>query len=510
MTGITNSFNIVENISISVVFGLLVVFSTRIFTIILSLFVLSALIFQGAHSVFYAGWIDPVNLYLFFENKSEVMRIISDVSYSVLFRSILFIIISFIGMFYVYIYAKKVNGKYWVNAIVILLFIFQPVRDGLFKPDKIEKRFTKDTHSLVRSFHNTYSVFMSILLSDATGNKLYADYRVSPYDTVSGDRPLRPNIFVYFGESLSSKYMGIFSYETNTTPLIDSLSNDPGLFVLAKEAVAGAVATMPSSVRFFHLIEKPDARKQAASFETSLFKYASQQGYRNIYISTQAEDYINHIYKLVAGNYADEYLVPTIIDPSYDDKTFSDDTLVFKALDDLNLDDQFFMVFQPNGSHTPFSVRTTEVFKPFGIDSEVSEYENSVYYTDYIIKSLIDKISSASGDRPWVFVITSDHGTYVDDVRITRSIDFPASFMVPGIVVTNSEEIYQSQIEYLQKCQYIFHENMSKMLGRMMGYDIPKSDCNSGVLFSGLLNGFGSKTVKIAQGTGVELTPYIE
>ena len=501
-TGIGDIDNITENILLSLLFALLLFYATKPFKILLALFLLASLLIQASNAVFYGGWIEPINLYLLFENILEVANIVVQIDAAIILKSLLFSLLSILTIAYLFRLSFQQKGLMWVNLIIIIVLIFQPIRDGLLKPEKIEKRFTKDNHSLVRSFHNAYGVFFAMLLADSFGHDLYLSYRQTPHIHKPLEPVLTPDIYIYFGESLSAKYMGLYGYSKNTTPyltqLIRSLPNKK-LFGLSKKTIAGATATMPASVRFFHLLEQPDARKQAASFDTNLFQYAKKSGYTTTYISTQAEYYMNHIYKLIAGKYADNYLSSTHFDNKYGTRKDMDDALIIKKVDTLDLGKYAFSVLQPNGSHTPFAIRSQPAFKPFGVDSELAEYENSIFYTDYIINDLLHVIKKKS-NRPWIFIITSDHGNYVDESHITRSIKYSESYTVPGIILTNNKQLYQSHIQPLEKCTYLFHQNISEMIARVLGFDVPVRDCNSGVLFTGLLNGMGAKSIFIEQG----------
>lgn len=508
ITNITNSLNFQEVILTSLAMILLITFSTRIVKVFLIIFLFVGLVFQSSNAIFYGGWIDPMNIYLLFENLSEVIKTIPGLSYAVIIKSTLFLGFTILLLGYTYKVASKHKGYVLANILVFVVFAFQPMRDGAVYPENVEKRFTKDTHSLIRSFHNSYGVFSAMLISDAMGNDLYPAHRLPSYAQLKQPSHDVPNIFIYYGESLSSKYMSEYGYHVETSPLLTKLTKQEGVYALSRETVAGAIATMPSTTRFFHMIEKPDARKQVSSFETSLFRYAQEAGLTTTYISTQGESYVNHIFKLAVGKYSDHYFTPPALDESLTDREEGDDNLVFKALTKIDDGTPFFTVFQPNGSHTPFNAKSPKAFKKFGSDSEIKEYENSVHYTDYILNKLYDEVTKRSGDKPWLLFITSDHGTYVDDKHITRSMSYPASYMVPGVILTNSKELYQENIEPYKDCQYLFHRNFSEMIARSLGRDVPIGKCDSGVLFSGMLTGFGAQQVTISEQNTIEIQPF--
>ncbi len=511
LSGISRAGNIAENVAAFVVFGLLLYYATPVFKVLVAAFLGLAFLFQAPHAVFYGSWVDPMNMYLFFQNIAEVADIAPDLERMGLAKVFVLITLAVASIAYLWHISRTHKGSAWVSALVVAIFAFQPIRDGVFKPEKIEKRFTKDSHGILRSFHNSSGVFLSMLLSETLGNAVYPPYSHVAYQKSAGasegDPRLSPNIFIYFGESLSSKYMSVFGHEKGTTPFLEGVF-DSGLYGIAKEAIAGALATMPSTVRFFHLLEEPDARTQAASFETSLFSYAQDSAYETTYVSTQAENYINHIFRLLAGKYCDNVLTPSEFDRSYEVRDYADDILVFDMLEQFQIEQPYLTVFQPNGSHVPFHQGSPKEFKKFGTDSALAECENSVYYTDHILHALTERIAAES-DRPWVFVITSDHGTHVDAKRTTRSVEFEASYLVPAIVITNDEQIYETEIKPLEEYPYLFHQDLSKLVARLLGYDAPCRDSETGVLFGGLLSGFGgTKSVQISADGVIQVKPY--
>jgi len=210
----------------------------------------------------------------------------------------------------------------------------------------------------------------------------------------------------------------------------------------------------------------------------------------------------------VVGTYADNYLLPTMIDRKIHPRKSLDDAIILQTIKKLDLGSPYFSVVQPNGSHFPCATKSPSEFKRFGTDSELSEYENSVLYTDELIKRFIRYVSNYSS-QPWVFIMTSDHGLYVDKSRASRSTKYPSSYMVPGIILTNQKQLYRSYIQPLEKCSYLFHQDISEMIARILGFDVPMRNCNSGVLLTGLLSGIGSKNIQISTNGDIQVTPYI-
>lgn len=505
LSGLPSTGNILESLVTLLVFGLLLIYSTQKFKLLIFIFLVLMALVQIPHAVFYGSWSDPMNIYFFFQNISEVVNLVPDLEFTAIIKTLALILISVLFVYFLYRLSSKFHGTNWVNLIVIILLTFQPIRDGLLNPEKIEKRFVKDSHSMIRSFHNSYGIFFSMFIFENFGKNIFPYYLHDEYKQVK--QTDMPNIFIYFGESLSSEYMSTFGYKKDTTPFLKSL-DQTDFHTIEKETFSGSNGTMPSTVRFFHMLKKPDARKQAANFKTSLFKYAKQTGYETSYISTQAEDSISHIYRLIGGKYVDNHMTPSLFSKSYSTTQHSDDDLVFKILDNLNTKEPFFTVFQPNGSHAPFNDKSPEKIKKFGTSSNLAEYENSVFYTDLIVKKIINNILQKS-EKPWIFIMTSDHGTHVDDVRITRSSNYKASYTVPAVIITNNKKIYESNLKQLSQCKYLFHQDISELIARLIGFDVSDGNCNSGVIFGGLLSGAGNTRTVTVDDTGlIQIAPY--
>ena len=489
--------------------GVLFQYSALTGKVILIVFCAFGVLFQSAHAIFYGSWIDPMNLYLFFLDFGEVAKILPELSLGlILTTGILFLLtVIFTGLFLRM--ARNSKQKIWVTGLVILFFLIQPVRDGLFYPDKIETRLTKESHSMFRSLHNSLGVVFSMLIRQAIGKQKYPDYHHVPYpkkeEGIEGDS--RVNIFVYFGESLSSKYMSIFGYDKPTTPYLRSIDRQYP-YNLKIEAIAGSTMTRVSTQMFFNLVPYPDGRKQIATMRTNLFRYASEQKYEVGYFSTQAENTINHIVLQIGKNFIDAKSSPARFSPAeFGVGDNADDYMLLQMFDEYKLEEPFFVVFQPNGSHPPFHERSPNGLKKFGTDTDKHEYENSVHYTDFVIKSLVEKIDSVS-TLPWVLIITSDHGSYVDDLRTTRSTEFEASYMVPFVAVTNSEDVYERYLSPHQECDVVPHQRIAQTLSNILGYDTPYSPCDQGIITSGLLSGVGG-TQKVIWKEGIMMRePY--
>jgi glucan phosphoethanolaminetransferase (alkaline phosphatase superfamily) len=428
---------------------------------------------------------------MLFENTEEVLHIIPSLETKIIFLSLLFLILFFLLFFLTNFLINKYtlqHKKYLsVSIFIISLIFFQTIRDSFIHYDKIGTRQTKDIFSLIRASYNTLSVNNAILINNALGHKLYDDFLTPTPSPISTDKKREKiNIIIYYGESMSSQYMSVFGYKNKTTPNLQKIKQTYN-YSLFKEGVSGAIVTTVSTQRFFNLIRFPDARKQIRTSNTSLFKLAHNQGYQTAYMTTQAINYMGHIANKLGKQYFNYFNSPYDLDPNiydYKDNAFDIKLLEMFNKRNFNNNQPQFLVLQGVGSHVPFKLRSPENYKQFGTTNVMRELENSIYYTDYVLNKLLQKIEKDFSGKKWLFFITSDHGTYVNGDIITRSIKFSQSYTVPMIFITNDKNTYNSYIKPLKNCQLLYHQQSAQIIAKVLGYKIKSSKCGEGIMMS--------------------------
>jgi hypothetical protein len=81
--------------------------------------------------------------------------------------------------------------------------------------------------------------------------------------------------------------------------------------------------------------------------------------------------------------------------------------------------------------------------------------------------------------------------------------------LVPAVVITNDKRIYEEEIKPLERHRYLFHQDLAKLVARLLGYDVPFRDEESGLLFAGVLSGFGgTKSVRFTPDGVIKMEPY--
>ena len=215
---------------------------------------------------------------------------------------------------------------------------------------------------------------------------------------------ISPDIFILvIGESSSKKNWKLFNQEElNTTPkLIERLKNDEGLFIF-KNVVAQSISTrqaVPSMLTDQPLIwPNGEPNKNATN---SIVSLASKSGYVTAWLSNQAA--IGRFDGVIAA-YADEADTKAFLNPSsFSAQGTYDEVLIPSLMRQIENNKKSFVVMHTLGSHFKFTHRypnNFDYFEPKG--EELSEYKNSILYTDYFLENIITNLIKIKS-RKFVF-----------------------------------------------------------------------------------------------------------
>ena len=264
---------------------------------------------------------------------------------------------------------------------------------------------------------------------------------------------ISPDIFILvIGESSSRKNWKLFNQEElNTTPkLIERLKNDEGLFIF-KNVVAQSISTrqaVPSMLTDQPLIwPNGEPNKNATN---SIVSLASKSGYVTAWLSNQAA--IGRFDGVIAA-YADEADTKAFLNPSsFSAQGTYDEVLIPSLMRQIENNKKSFVVMHTLGSHFKFTHRypnNFDYFEPKG--EELSEYKNSILYTDYFLENIIKNLIKINKSIALIYV--SDHGQGLPDKKcdISEMNRFTVdSYEVPALVWL-SEEYMRKNKEKINK-----------------------------------------------------------
>lgn len=205
------------------------------------------------------------------------------------------------------------------------------------------------------------------------------------------------NIIVVIGESARRDALSLYGNTTKTTPLIDKRINQLYIY---DQAVSAAAFTNAS----ISLLLSKQIPNKNFSIEKNLDNIISLANQTNIWetywLSTQENIsmYVN-MFSMINNQAKNKNWISNAI---YDEAIISE---YEKVLTDNHKKRLIFIHLQ--GSHPVCSKRYPDGFKLFTDNSTtINEYNNSIYYTDFVIDKLIQKLESTSS----MLIYVSDHG----------------------------------------------------------------------------------------------------
>jgi glucan phosphoethanolaminetransferase (alkaline phosphatase superfamily) len=287
--------------------------------------------------------------------------------------------------------------KYFVGATMLLYTVFV-----------VEYVATKDVHkwdksSSLAKFLNKTPLFNSARIVEALKfmeeTKQITHTKVDYSDLIFSENNLE-NIVVILGESARRENLSLYKYPWKTTPYIDQRESN---LLIYENAVAPAAYTIlavplmlskatPSDDYSPKIISDNVINIANHTQEWKTYWFSSQE---KIGVHTNAISAIASQSKVNAWNPKglDEELLP------YFNESIADNSQ--KRLIFLHL----------NGSHYPFKSRYPKEFEVFDkhANPEFNEYNNSIYYTDFVIEQIIKKLENTRS----IVIYVSDHGLSV-------------------------------------------------------------------------------------------------
>ena len=423
---------------------------------------------QLIHFSYYGSWIFPLEYILFFTKFKETLDTFStvlDVALLPLAISIPFGITLLVAF-------KKFDEKRffipYLGPILVLVLLFLPIRTYHNENTKKGARPSMKTNVVRNTFETMGFMVGRILVNKVTGMSQIQKTIVPTPEITIKDPDI--NVIVIMGESLSYHHMSLFGYEKKTTPLLDAKKGIDGFF--AMPALAGGVCTDVAIPAFMNMIAEPDSTPQIVSTNTCLFKMAKFNGFKTSFLSTQSPEGLKQIKSYLCLGFADNVMDSTGGGVEMVDGNVYDDELL-ERIKQIDFSQPNFLVLHQIGSHSPHEWRYPKAFEKFKEKNNVAYYDNSVYYTDYVVSHIIDYVKAHS-EKPTYVIFTSDHATSVGNahVRGHGSLDLDVGVEVPFILQTFNDD--RNVTEMFKKAKRLSHLDISRFVGSLLGYKIEK------------------------------------
>lgn len=369
---------------------------------------------------------------------------------------LLLLIFVFIAGIFIFIYKRFFDhftsfpqrrfhiADFFISAF-LLAFLFVPIRGGVQKiPMNIsDAYFSEKIYADHAAINLPWNIMFSILNRNDTQNpfryftlkesKELVDslYATGPKKIPSILSTGKPNVIIIIMESFTSKWVGCLGGVPDVTPNLDSIAAHGLLFTniyaAGDRSEKGQVAILSGypNQAINSIIKTPTKTRKLPSINQSLEKI----GYNSSYTYGGELEFANiksYLINIKMDRLTDKYSFPV------SERTTSwgvHDQYVFDHFyNGLQTRKQpFFATLFTLSSHEPYDVPMKPRFK--GKD-QTTLYKNSVYYTDSIIGSFMNRLKKDPLWKNTLVVFVADHGHPLPGHDPT---DSPSKFRIPLI-----------------------------------------------------------------------------
>lgn len=333
-------------------------------------------------------------------------------------KFILFVI--FLGILPAIFVYKKINIEfphYWKNKIILsitpLLLIFL-----MTLPCHLSERtlnFVRDNQRITSYIIPINYIEASIefcflkIKSYINSLNLISISDDASIDEINYNKNDKKNLIVFvMGESARAKNFSLNGYKRNTNEFLNNYKDD--IISFKNFESCGTFTALSLTCTFSHLPRKEFDYAKSFKYE-SLIDIFDKVGFDVAWRSNNGK--CKGICDRVKNS-----LVKSFGNNIYDD-------LLLKAFDmDLNrlTEKNNLIVLHGRGSHGPLYYKRYpkefEVYKPAcnneldecSVKEIINAYDNSIYYTSYILKEIIDRLIALSNEYNTMLIFMSDHG----------------------------------------------------------------------------------------------------
>lgn len=281
-------------------------------------------------------------------------------------------------------------------------------------------------------------------------------------DAKAADVDAKQLVVLIMGESVNRNHMSLYGYDRKTTPNLDN-NTEIVVYDNVVSAYSNTLKSIPASLSQAGI--ENDLKAPSSLNLTQVFKAA---GFKTYWLSNQSPLGVwDNIITLFAEqsdvtefvNVASSTSFESTYRRSYDEKLFK--PLIQRLEDKV---DKKFIILHLMGSHSTYETRYPsdyELFKDKSNQKEkiISAYDNSIYYNDFVVDSLIKIVEHYCNETQTIgsLVYVSDHGQNVYDEgdyaghNYSKSIPKP-NVEIPFIVWTSDgyQLQFPEQVEQIQ------------------------------------------------------------
>lgn len=242
------------------------------------------------------------------------------------------------------------------------------------------------------------------------------------------------------GESETRDHMHAYGYKKENTPwLSDAMQKENA--VLFRNAYSNHTHTVP--VLTYALTGKNQYNSIKLSKAYSVMEVAKAAGYKTFWISNQIKYSAWDTPTAEMASTADhEIWLNGNVGKSNETQFYDEE--VAKRIDEIKLksDGNIFLVCHLMGCHGFYADRYPAEFEKFtDVESskKISEYDNCVYYNDYVLKKIYEKVSKQKNFKAMIYF--SDHGEEPDEDKSHEASKFTWQMARIPFVILFSESL---------------------------------------------------------------------
>lgn len=282
--------------------------------------------------------------------------------------------------------------------------------------------------------YNIYEETKNSLTFYESFNKSLAERKARIATDVKFASTGEKGIFVLvIGESENRDHMSAYGYHRKTTPWLEENISANDAFIFDR-----AYSCFPQTVQAltYALSEKNQYNDKKIEDSLSIIEAAKAAGYKTVWLSNQVRYGAWDNPVSVIGSGADQQIWINNHMDSFDMDVY-DGNLV-DCLDEIEYAEKTLIVAHLMGSHLSYSDRCPKELSQFsGNDRYVDGYDDSVYYTDYVLNKFWEKLKDKPGFQAMLYF--SDHGEAIDEDASHGVDNFMFSMVRIPLVIFVSE-----------------------------------------------------------------------
>ncbi len=386
-------------------------FYKKLYLIVLYLLLSAIAFIETSYYYLYKSVISSSTIFIFLEtNSNEAFEYLANYAQNLQILILLIIVPAFLVI--PIIIAININQifKLSFRNIAILISFF-----GILL-------FLMQTLSIIK-FNLPYTVVKSyIQYNNETKiyDKLVHNKKGGSFNNVKHKDSGKMIYVLVIGESNARTHMSLYGYYRLTNPLLTEIKKELLIYEDVISPHANTILSLQKALTLGNY-EYPDKR-----FAGSVFQLLNKAGFTTYWISNQQPIGIHEtgITKL-SKSCSKRFFVNTRsnrMESTFDEKVLK----VLKKVLNESVDKKFIFI-QLLGSHVDYKNRYPENFNRFNnipqskfknnmVYQTINEYDNSILYTDYILRQIIETVRSKQ-NKSYVLYL-SDHGEDVFETSI--------------------------------------------------------------------------------------------